>query len=84
MKVVWKFQLSDDLTVLEIPGEAKLLCVQMQEGVPTLWALVDDTQPLRPRAFGLVATGRAVPVGGVYVDTFQASPFVFHVFEVAE
>lgn len=43
MKVIYKYQLQlCVIQSIQIPEEAKILCVQMQGGVICLWAEVND------------------------------------------
>lgn len=76
--VVWKFPLKViEVQFLSMPPAANILCVQMQFGVPTLWALVDPTstgyQPIT--AVYMIGTGHVVnlPEGSVYRGTVQES-----------
>lgn len=87
MKTVWKYRLDPDITI-EMPEGAEVLCVQTQNGQPTLWALVDSSNPLERRRFVGSDTGHPIPDdSGKYVGTFQIDrikgrTLVFHVFEV--
>ena len=86
MKTIWKFRITGDQTI-EMPGGAKVLCVQEQKGDPYLWALVDSDTPTSKRAFSIFGTGHDVPSDpGSYIGTFQLNDgqFVFHVFEKEE
>lgn len=96
MNTIWKFPLKfDDFFTITMPRDAKILTVQMQHGVITLWALVDPASVTEERRFRIVGTGQ--PLEGnlwdlVYRGTVQDSraalgegwhEFVWHVFEVA-
>ena len=67
---------------LEIPAGSEPLCVQVQHGIPCVWARVPEggtgTKLLR-----LYPTGGPIAPLGKYVGTFQldAGNLVFHVFE---
>jgi hypothetical protein len=93
---IWKWTLEvTDRQQLQIPGGAKLLTVQVQHGLPQLWALVDEKAPLINRTIATYGTGNPIPdlpvlsVGlpegypGEYVGTYQfgGGALVFHVFE---
>ena len=86
MSVVYKYQFNiDGRVVIDMPEHAKVLSVQMQRGVPTLWAMFqpDSPQRYRHRAFEIVGTGHDFSNSGlVYVATFQDGPLVWHMFEV--
>jgi hypothetical protein len=80
---IWKFELKRR-DQIEMPAGAKLLTVQMQNGKPHLWALVDPYAPKEIRHFE--ATSYDVEGDIVaYVATIQASGGapVRHVFEVS-
>lgn len=83
-RTIWKFPL--DLVARPepaMPRGARVLTVQLQNGIPTVWAAVDPTAPVEPRPLVVVGTGNLLPNdAGPYIGTWQADPFVFHVFEV--
>lgn len=80
----YKIQVVDDQTI-SIPLGAKLLTVQVQNGIPCLWALVDTEQKHEDVFIEIVGTGN--PVTGTdsreYISTFQlhGGRLVFHVFK---
>lgn len=81
--VIWKYQLRDVRTTVEMPYGAKVLCVQLQEGYPTIWALVDPLAPKECRTFEVVGTGHKVDAAATtYIGTWQDDPFVWHLFEL--
>ena len=85
---IWKWTLEvTDLQQLPMPDGAKLLDVQIQDGMPQLWALVDEKAPIIDRAIATYGTGNPLPDGypGEYVGTYQISggAMVFHVFDLA-
>jgi hypothetical protein len=98
MAVVWKYPLElGRAQRLLMPRDAVPLAVQMQGDVPTLWAMVDPTQPLAGRLFIIFGTGhninlppgckdvRTASIFGLqYIGTFQQGPYVWHVFEERE
>jgi hypothetical protein len=82
---IWKFPItSPDGTRIDMPQGARILTVQMQAGMPTLWAVVDPEAPRRARYFRVVGTGHTHEAGVFrdYLGTVQDGPFVWHVFEV--
>jgi hypothetical protein len=87
VKVVWKFPLeAERRQTIQMPTGAKVLKVDMQRGVPTMWALCERTWENEDREFLLVGTGVELPVeAGEHVGSFLArdGEFVWHVFEVA-
>ena len=88
MKVIWKYPLivSRNQTI-RMPEGAQVLCVQMQDDEPHLWAMVDTQAPRTDRTFYTMGTGRELPEGslswhfGHYIGTYQTPPYTFHVFE---
>jgi hypothetical protein len=89
MSTIWKYELHvREHFILEMPKGAKVLAVQMQYGVPTLWARVNPTAEKEPRHFSIYGTGHCMPdesenVQLQYVGTFQpeGGALVFHLFE---
>ena len=88
MKTIWKFPfiISDVLEII-MPSGAEVLSVGMQSDVPCLWAIVEDTQPVKLSKFYVVGTGHPLneyTTSQSYVTTFQDGPFVWHVFQHTE
>lgn len=88
MKTIWKFPLAvmDRQRVL-MPKGTEILTVQRQSEQACIWAIVDDQAEMETRAFDIYGTGNPMPelaMGDArkYVGTFQAPPFVWHVFEI--
>lgn len=88
MRRIYKYPVSvtDDF-MLDMPAGAKVLSVQVQNGEPHLWALVETDGVMHERrTFHLYGTGNPLPrdVGSfVFVGTFQlrGGALVFHLFE---
>lgn len=69
--------------VLEMPKDAWILDIQVQYGIPTLWALVDPEAVLTQRKILCVGTGHEVAPGSIgYLATVQMGTLVWHFFEV--
>lgn len=87
MPTIHKYPLMiQDRQIVEISTGAELLSVQMQEGIPCLWALVEPHQMPAPMEIFIFGTGQPVYVPGlVFIDTFQIPEqgLVFHVFRRA-
>ena len=86
MNTIYKYRLEPNCGgAVHMPQGAQVLTVQMQDGVPCLWAKVDTTQPAERRTFDVYGTGHAMPNDPrlVYVATFQmdGGALVWHVFE---
>jgi hypothetical protein len=84
MKTIYKYPIpygSTD-TYTEMPNGARILAVQMQNGKPYVWAIVETTMEVVGRRFVLYGTGHALDdYYGTYIGTFQDGPFVWHLFE---
>lgn len=78
----YQFKIQDTFTI-PMPENAKIITVQLQAGIPTLWAIVDTSQPVVQRLFKIVGTGEELN-GMVWYDThlgtIQLNGFVWHVF----
>ena len=86
MKRIWKYTVMVDDYSIEMPVGAKILDVQVQNGEPHLWALVDDIAPMEARRFATVGTGHPLPdeiSDGKHLGTFHlhGGALVFHLFD---
>lgn len=86
---IWKYALKvADSQVLPIPDGAPILALQVQHGVPCIWARVDpDAAKAKGREFVIVGTGHPLPPGSlIYIGSYQVlgGKLVFHVFEREE
>ena len=83
MRTIWKFPLKiTDHQSIKMPQGPRLLTVQIQDGVPMLWAMVDTntgiTWDIEIRIYG---TGNPGPNEAEnYIATFQQDGLVWHVF----
>ena len=86
MKTIYKYPLIPPVEArLRMHEGATPLAVQMQNGEPFLWAVVDTDAPIgEPRRFRTYGTGDALAEGEerVYIGTIQEGQFVWHIFEV--
>jgi len=87
-KTIWKFKLeTTEIQEIEMPMYAEILCVQTQNEIPCLWALVDPTAEKEIRHFEVFGTGHPIeqdhPYRRNYIGTYQlcGGDFVLHVFE---
>lgn len=79
----YEFPLSDTIRIA-MPEGAEILHVDLQRGVPCLWARVETGADLVMREFSVIGTGQEIREDGLtHVGTFQVLPFVWHLFEVA-
>lgn len=84
MGLIYKYplRLTDTQNVV-MPRGARILTVQMQNAVPTLWAEVDPTDSVgEQRHITIIGTGNGhTSPHSLYLGTVQDGPFVWHVFE---
>jgi hypothetical protein len=84
MRTIYKYPLNlTDTQQIKLPKLAECLTVQMQQGHPCMWAIVDPAQPTEVLTVHLVGTGHPVPskVGALqYLGTVQDAGFVWHFF----
>ncbi|MEE9568331.1 MAG: hypothetical protein V3W37_03005 [Candidatus Binatia bacterium] len=86
MHAIWKYPFPDPTGgTFNMPGDAQILDVQMQNGTPCIWALVKIDRPKVSRTFCVIGTGHSIEdisrLG--YIGTFQMmnGALVWHVFE---
>jgi len=88
MKVIWKWALPiQDVVVIDMPVDAQPLTVQVQNGGPQLWAMVDPDVEWGSRTLRIYGTGHPIhEAPGQYIGTFQFAngALVFHVFDVTD
>ncbi len=81
---IYKYPLAvTDRQTVEIPEGAELLCVQLQNMEPMLWAKVDPARAKVPHNILTFGTGNPIPEGQhQYISTYQtrSGMFVWHVF----
>ena len=80
MKRVYKYPLIHGEQSLIMPDGARPLYADMQDGAANLWAEVDTENARCETRFLLAGTGRELPRGARHVSTFQAPPFVWHLY----
>ncbi len=84
---IYKFKLDVDfaITILQIPADAKILCVQTQNNIPCIWVQCSDFNARAvDRRIAIYGTGNSMPDNpGIYIGTFQLFDGleVWHVFE---
>lgn len=85
MKRIFKYPVQIGEFSLEMPVDHQILTVQVQNGEPQMWALVDDAGMKANARFLVVGTGHAFPDAEDfdYAGTFQVAggALVFHLFE---
>lgn len=89
MTTIWKFPIPlVNPAMIRMPKGAVILTVQRQSDQACLWAIVDSEAEKEVRYFIIEGTGNPIHeeagVSRRYIGTFQAPPFVWHVFERLE
>lgn len=88
MRTIWKFPVEMGRFELSLPVDAEVLSVQVQQGVPQMWVLLDPDpeQDTMLRAFEVFGTGHPIrQAAHTFIGTFQFAngSLVFHLFETA-
>lgn len=87
MRTIYKYSVMPGRNVINMSRGAEILTVQMQRGLPYLWAIVENSYPKEERVIVIKATGRECDELSIskatYVGTFQMSDgdLVYHVFD---
>jgi hypothetical protein len=86
MYQIWKYDIRPGMNEIKMPANTKLLCIQVQNGCPRLWAQVVNAPLAVIRKVAVRGTGFEFADMGQYVGTFQVSDgmFVWHVFDLGE
>ena len=82
MRTIWKYSITDrPYQKIEMPLNAEILCVQLQDNIPTLWALVETENPKKPFNILTYYTGSYfIEKKAKYVGTYQLAGLLHHVF----
>lgn len=67
---IYKYTLALGVNVLPLPEGAQPLTVQMQDGYPQLWALVDPSARKLERKVYSVGTGQLMPRSKLHASYF--------------
>ena len=82
MKTIYKYTLDSQDCTLQLPKGAEILTVELQNQIPTLWALVNPMTVTEERHICIVGTGWQVEDNMKYITTYIDGYFVWHVFEL--
>lgn len=80
---IWKFPVNDTKAIqkIEMPNHAEIRHLGIQNNKVFLWAEVQENNPVVERTFFIVGTGHPIPTQAKrYIGTFQAPPFVWHLY----
>ena len=83
MNRIYKYRIKiRDVQVLSLPKDARVLCFQLQDDIPCIWAVIDDRAPKEERTFYIFGTGHPMTQEwGQYHGTIQQHGLVWHLFE---
>lgn len=86
MNTIWKYELKvTDLQKIKMPITSKILTIQMQLGVPCLWAEVNTEEVLEEhRTIEMFGTGHEIPDHNrTYIGTIQQAngKLIWHIYE---
>lgn len=89
MRTILKYRLTQArMQTIPMPESAQVLCVQAQDGVLMVWALVDTSDLMEKRVFYVVGTGEDATelfservVKHVGTVQLHGAEFVVHIFE---
>jgi hypothetical protein len=86
MKTIYKYQLKrTEFQLVAIPEYSEILDVQMQNGQPCMWALIDTESDIVEVGIRTVMTGEEMPENEcVYLGTVQEGMIVAHFFMEVE
>lgn len=82
--MIYKYQIpvQDDPIELEVPHVFKPVAVQLQAGIPCLWAEIEESAAANKKVtFQWVGTGHTIYTG-TYIGTVQFPPLVFHLYRI--
>lgn len=84
MNIVYKYELRNKESEIDIPKNANILKVDVQRNIPVLWAIVneDNFEHKVKRNFVRFMTGEKFSAMGLrWLGTFYIGDLVFHQFE---
>lgn len=85
MKTVYKYPiLLTDTQELELPENAEILTIQIQNYHLELWALVEPSNVMKTRQIRIAGTGHPFDHADYrYISTAHLDAFVWHFFEIS-
>lgn len=86
MRMIFKVPIKDTHYTLELPADADVLHVAVQDETPMIWFMFDPSETeIKKRKFMIVGTGMMFDYEGwQYIGTFMQQPYVWHLFEESE
>jgi len=84
---IYKYQLdTTDKQTITMPKGAKILCIQTENDIPCIWAVVNPNEHSEDRYFEIYGTGHYILTDNkkmIYIGTYQLydGKLIFHCFE---
>lgn len=81
MITIFKYPISVQENLIDLPVGAEILTIQLQNGEPHIWVKLDDEElDTEEHSFTVVGTGWKLGEIGNYLGTWQQNGLVWHVF----
>jgi len=83
-KQIWKYEINVTGTIVEMPEDAIIRCVDSQYGGITLWVEVDPERSKVKRKFEVIGTGQNIPdIPLKYLGTVKLihETLIYHIYE---
>ena len=90
MRFILKYPLlTNRIQTVHMPTGSKIIKVDVQRNVPTIWAMVESDNKLAGRIISMISTGQTLPDGmweNNFIGTFLLNDgaFVLHAFDLGE
>ena len=83
MKTIWKYPLESGKNIISLPWDNQILTVQMQNGEPYVWVLLDPKEKTYPTLLEVYGTGHTIEDSQSkhYIGTWQDGKCVWHLFK---
>ena len=85
MSKIYKYviPIGKDSFYIPMPKDAKILKLELQNGIPVFWAIVDINEESILRKFVTIGTGWEMDDKNLsYIGTYPNDYFIWHIFEV--
>lgn len=83
-RAIFKYHITKENNgLIEMPEGSNVVSCQLQNGIITIWAIVDESKPLVKRQFDVYGTGWDVDARNTFIGTVQDNDgLVWHIFEI--
>ena len=80
-RTIYKYPMPEYYSLISLDPLGKVILVDMQNEVPTMWVELDPDAKGVSREFAIIGTGREVPDDAQHRGSFQDGVFVWHLYE---